>query len=543
VATVGELSVLFGLTVDKSWDKAHGLIKGLQNAARVFVAGQAVAGIMHLVQSTTEAATHLYSMSQAMGLTVQQTQEFQYVAQQSGSDINKLSVGMSMLIGNLRKFSGGSGSKQFKKDMVEIGISQRDAAKALQSPDGMMAVLMKTSDHLQKLGKNGNAAGLGRELFGARAGRDLVADLARGSKAVEELMARRRAMGELDEKEVLSLRDLGNRMKDVKNSFSALAMSVVAKLAPTLLEMADSALKFITANKDIITGALSAAINIVAGAFRAVGAIIGVIADLIHSAFGGSTGAQAILIGIAVAIMTIVVPALWAMVAPIVIAMAPLLLIVAVVAVIAYGILQLIKHWDAVKNAAGHFAEYLHGLWSGFTGWLSDLWDSILKGLSDAWDSAVDGFKDGLSKAFEVVRNLPIIGELIDLVADLKKITGVGRSIGGAIFDATHDDGSDHSDEGDSPEAAAVRAQRYGKQNTSKQALAAAAQINNPGIGVPSAPGGDATNGNGVPAVAFGATNINIYGVKDGAEASGKIGEAVAIKNRQAAAALSKGKK
>jgi hypothetical protein len=48
-----------------------------------------------------------------------------------------------------------------------------------------------------------------------------------------------------------------------------------------------------------------------------------------------------------------VIPALLAMAAAWIVALAPILLIVAAVALVAYGIIKLIKHWDQVRACRG----------------------------------------------------------------------------------------------------------------------------------------------------------------------------------------------
>jgi len=91
--TVGELFVLFGLQVDKkSWNEGMGMLNGLKRAATGLVAALGVRAITSLVEHTTEAATHLVSLSHAMGMTIEQTQEWGYVAAQSGSNLKELSL-------------------------------------------------------------------------------------------------------------------------------------------------------------------------------------------------------------------------------------------------------------------------------------------------------------------------------------------------------------------------------------------------------------------------------------------------------------------
>jgi hypothetical protein len=421
--TVGELYVLFGLQVDrKSWGEGMGMLNGLKRAATGLLAGLGVRAITHLVEHTTEAATHLVSLSQAMGMTIEQTQEWGYVAQQSGSNLKELSVGVNMFLRNLRLYSEGRGSKVLRDRFREIKLSSDDAKAALASPDGLQNALFKTSDALKGMGGNGREATF-TQLFGVRAGRAMLADLARGREGLEELMQRRRAMGELSKDDALGLRELGNRIKDVKMSFEALAAQVVARLAPQLLELAEAAAKWISENRDLLTGALANAIRLVAAGFEAVGAVISWITDLIHSAMGGDDGAEAILIGIAVAIATFVIPALWGMAAPILAATWPFLAIAAAAALVAYGILKLIEYapqigealgnaWEAVKDTARDAWEYLVGLWDRFLETMRNLGHDLIEAFHNAWETIKEEAAAALDWISRKSREIPILGWL-----------------------------------------------------------------------------------------------------------------------------------
>lgn len=422
MSTVGELSVIFGLQ-SEGWEKGNALLKGLANTARTYLGVQAIKSVVGLVQHVTEATTHLVSMSAAAGLTVEQFQLFGYVAQQSGSNVRELTTGMSMFIGSMRRYVAGGGSKQFRKDMEELGVSQAEAAAALADPNKLNKLLFRVSDHVRKLGTSGNQAGFGRELFGARAGRAMVADLARGSEGLNDLFARRQKMGIISTEDAKNVRDLGNHMKDVKTSFDAIATTVIARLAPSLTKLADAAVAWVEANKDIISGALTVALEIVAGIFSTIGGIITTLSDLIHKALGGDDGATAILIGLAVAILSVVVPALWAMAAPIIAAMLPFLALAAAAALVAYGVLKLIKYGPQIKAALVNafasvlkscisFEEWIQNLPNRLYGSLQDVGDAIIDAFEDAWDAVKGATNEAVHYILTKMHEIPLFGAL-----------------------------------------------------------------------------------------------------------------------------------
>jgi hypothetical protein len=418
---VGELFVLFGLK-PKGWEKANELVAGLARAARRYIAIESVKSIAGFVEHATEAATHLVSLSQAMGMTVQQTQEWGYVAEQSGSNLKELSVGLNMFLRNIRLYSEGRGSKVLRDRFRELGLTADDAKMALAGPEGLQKVLLKTSDALHKMGAGGKQATF-TQLFGVRAGRAMLADLSRGSEGLNELFERRRQMGELSGKQALEMRDLGNRIKDVKTSLSAMASTALAELAPALKELLDDAVHWIQAHGPLIRGTIRAAVKALELAFRAIGKVIKLVGDLIDKAFGGDTLSQAVIIGIAGAIMSVLVPALWAMAAPIIAVSLPLIGITLIVAAIAYGVLQLVKHWDQVKDAVGRAWDYMQ---------------SIPGKIEDAFVDAWDAVKDAVARAFEFIAELPVIKQLRELVDGIESIIG-DKSLKGETYNTKNE--------------------------------------------------------------------------------------------------------
>lgn len=400
---VAELFATFGLKPDSSWGKARTLIGGVKALAAGMVVGGAARAISHIVTGATEAATHLISMSTAMGMTIQQTQEWGYVAEQSGSNVKELSVGMNMLLRDLRTYSEGRGSKVLRDRFRELGIGVDDAKNALASPDGLQKMLLKTSDALKGLDDKGlkGMEATFTQLFGVRAGRAMLADLARGSQGLNELFEKRRAMGELTKQQAIDLRDLGNNIKNIKTAFGALAAQVVAAAAPALMKLASAAGKWMEENRDLIQGLVLDAINALAYGFRLLGKAIEFVAQLIRDFHEGSLRARAIVYGLAIAfgIMAAEAVIAWA------VAMAPVAAFIATVIGLTAEFLALQDAIGTLPAIALTAASALAvaalvgaGPWVGFLitltaiveaiKWISDHWEAItaspLKGVQES---------------------------------------------------------------------------------------------------------------------------------------------------------------
>lgn len=423
---VAEIGAAFGFTVDKrGLLEVNSALSGLKRAAFGLGAAFGVRKIFGFVEHATESATHLISMSHAMGMTVQQTQEWGYVAEQSGSSLKELSTGMNMFIRNAHEVSRGRGGKAIKELFGDAGLNSASLKNIASGSAGLNEELLKMADQIKKTGEVSRPMeALFTRMFGVRAGRAMLADLARGREGIEELFKRRRAMGELDEKQAISLRDLGNRIKDVKTAFGAMAGQVIASLAPALISLAEKTARWIAAHRDLISGAIKGAVEGLATAFRIIGHVMGQIEKLIRSALGGDEGAIALVIGLSAAILSLLVPALWAMAAPIIAASLPLIGITVVVAAISYGVIQLIKHWDKVKDVILFIPRTIYNAFRSGIGSVIGIFEDIGNAIKRAAHSIADWF----SHAWAVVKQ-QTLAFLEWLTAKMESIPLFGRLV------------------------------------------------------------------------------------------------------------------
>lgn len=497
-----ELFATFGFRVDNSGLKS---IKSALNSLRAATAGvrlgRIVSGLVGIAEHAGETATHLISSSKALGLTMQQTQEWGYIAEQSGSNIKEFGVGLSMYESNLRKVANGTAGKMVRAQFRDMGI---DAAKAQQTIHGgtqsISNSLLVVSKRLKDMNPN-EVGPLSRGLFGARAGRAMAADLVRGPEAIEALMKRRRAMGELDEKDANTLRELHNRTEDIHRSFNAVAMKVVAEVAPGFIKLAEAAVQWVSANREMISGVLKAA-------FEALGAVIGVIAkaisglaSLIKAAFAGDAGATAALAGLAAVIVTLVLPSIVAMGVAIYAALGPALLIGLAIAAVVLIVIKLRKHW-------GDIADFFEKSWNGITIAARAFWDWLMDTatvVGEAIMAPINALLDAWSAVKEAAH------DALDWIID--KVEAIGSAIS-RVFGSHNGYGNDG---------------QYHLFNVQQGANAPASA----GTGAPAA-----QTGGGAKSVTVGPTTVTINDVKDAAQAKEGIRDAIDNTHRHAAAAL-----
>lgn len=501
--SVASLYVALGLTVDRSWGDGQKKIIGLKTALLGIATGATLGAITNIVKTAAEAGTSLIRLSRATGLTTQSIQEYSYVAQQAGGDTKQFITGIGKLETSFRNFAAGRGGKALAATMAELKVTQADAAKAMRTPGGLNAEILKLSDRLHKITGPEQAALL-RQTFGPRAAAGM-APLTEGAEALRAKIQHLHDIGGVvDDKGIENLKKFDNSMKDIRVSLHGLAMNVVGALAPALTDMAQRASKWIAENRELISGALTTAVKVLAAAFSALGTVISVVGNTIKWLFGGSDGATAILIGLAAAIMSVVIPAVVAWAAamiPLAIEVLavtwPFLALVAIIAAVAYGISKLIKYGPQIMAALG-------GAWDWIKGKVSDFWESIkaLPGrLKDAFERMGAAIKQAISDAIDFVMNK--IREADDAIENSK----IGRMLSrmGQFATGVNIEG--------------VRAMRHGVEAST----AAAKKVT--GAAKPAA-----------SSVSIGATTMNFNGVKDAADAAHKIGDEHERRMRELAA-------
>lgn len=260
---VGELFVVLGLKSEKAgWAQGMALIYGLTRAAQ---------GLVDLVSGAADVGINLSKMSQQMGLSVQSTQEWGYVAQQSGANMQQLGTAIGMFEKSMLMISQGSGSKQIKAALGQLGITSSDISDGLKKPDGLNALLYKAADALQKMGNTGERAALMQELFGRRSAGAAVA-LAQGGDALKKWIEHYREMGiELSETDVGNLKGLKNGINDLKDVFNGLINQSIAKTAPALNKALESMTKFLVKHREQIEHFLVRTIETLIKAFDMLG--------------------------------------------------------------------------------------------------------------------------------------------------------------------------------------------------------------------------------------------------------------------------------
>lgn len=414
--TIAELFVTFGLQ-PKGWAKGNQLIQGLASATRRLIGFEAVRSLTRMALNAAKAGTEVLSLSKQFGLSSKSIQEWDYVARQSGSNIKQFGAALSQIERNLISFAHGRGSKDARAAFEMFGITQAKAAKALTEPDGLNTVLYTMADRAKALGNRALVSGNLLKIAG-RYAQGFAADLEQGSDRIKGMVEHVNAIGGVvGDKQLNDLKNFDNRLTDLKASFHGLLMQGVAVLAPQLTAMFEGAARWIARNRDLINGGLVGALTALRYVVSAVGAVVSWLGGVIHRALAGDTGAKAIVVGLAAAIVTVLLPALYAMAVPIVTMMAPLLAVAAVVAALAYAIW---KWGPAIQKGLGDALDWVGRKAKEAWQFITSLPDLMAQGLADFASfvkdevgAALDWIDEKAHDVWNDIKQLPIIGTAI----------------------------------------------------------------------------------------------------------------------------------
>lgn len=306
------------------------------------------------------------------------------------------------------------------KDLEDLTVGAAVAAKAMSvdleaaARDVNQAVMgqFHSTDQLtgRLLGSLGYVGEAGREKFNKLS-------KARRAQVLKEALTQKQLAQMADAQS----KSANGRMDTFKATVVETLGRVAAPLFAKLTNLLGGVNVWLEANSAAVDKFASAVGGVLAKAFEFAGVVIAKVSDAIKWLTSGSDEALAVivamLISVASVIVTMVVPALIAMAAGWVAALAPVLLTIAAIALVAYGVIKLVRHWDTVKRAGGRAWDWIKDKAHGFVRWLAGIGVMIAA---------------PFIAAFEMVRSV-VMGLIDGIVAKIDWVVNKAKSIGSAV--------------------------------------------------------------------------------------------------------------
>jgi len=274
-------------------------VGGIAKTAAIGVAAMGTAAIgagtaaLKMAEGSAETADRIDKMSQKIGLSKTGFQEWDYVCNQSGVEVEVFKNGMKTLTTQMTSAQDGTSSavEAFKT----LGITWEDGNGQLKDQETMMNEAITALSNM----KDGTErATLAQQLFG-KAGTELAPILNSGSDGIAELKDNAHALGLVMSDETIDAGvHLGDTIDDVKASFGAITTKIGAEFMPIIQQVAD----FIIANMPTIQAVIETVFSVVQMVINTISplitGLIAIISDMVTSAQTEGTAFNAIWKGI-----------------------------------------------------------------------------------------------------------------------------------------------------------------------------------------------------------------------------------------------------
>ena len=270
------------------WQKGLAAIEGAKAA---FAAVERLAdGIKSLTSGVAASGDEIAKTAKKYGIATDELQRLRFAADRSGASAEKFTLGFSNFSKRLEDGLGGRGTEGFADALDTLGVS----LSSLQglSRESQLGVI---ADSLKGIGDDSQRTALAMELFGRKAGPELVPLLMEGSAGIDALGDEAERLGLVMGKDALdSSEAFMDRMTDFKAVLSGLKNTIGSEMLPVLSDMLSEWTEWLVANREMlaqnIRGWLQGAGEVARLVFKAIKDLVAVVEGLVRT-FGGMENA------------------------------------------------------------------------------------------------------------------------------------------------------------------------------------------------------------------------------------------------------------
>jgi len=291
MAGTGKVEIQIGAT-DNASPKIKGIGKNIEAMGKTFtnvgkgmmaVGAGIVASIGLMVNNYNNAGDAVHDLAIKTGFSTESLSQWKYVAEQSGTSIDQIELGIKNMTLALVAAAGSTDISSTAIGKLGLNIDDLMAMKPEEQFDTITTALAGVEDQTMLV----SAAS---EIFGTRVGTDLLPMLATGKTAISDLKQEAIDLNLVFSKDAADAADDFNDSKDkLKASLEGIGNSIATAVMPSINDLIEKltnglkpVLKWIKDNPDVFDAILKigGAILAAGGILFAIGKLIGIIKDL-----------------------------------------------------------------------------------------------------------------------------------------------------------------------------------------------------------------------------------------------------------------------
>ncbi|NLH62464.1 MAG: phage tail tape measure protein [Ignavibacteriales bacterium] len=198
-----------------------------------------VAGLSGLIMKAANTGDALADMSRRTGIASEDLSRLKFAAEISGTTIEGVETSLKFLTRVMDDAQKGTGSA--KDTFEKLGITVTDTNGKLKP---ITEVLIDAADKISKMDNSAEQAALTMELFGARAGTELLPLLKQGGDGISDLMKKADDLGiTISSKTATAADDFMDRLTELKGSISGVTTTIGTALMPIIVDLIETHIK------------------------------------------------------------------------------------------------------------------------------------------------------------------------------------------------------------------------------------------------------------------------------------------------------------
>lgn len=236
-------------SLQKTDKKATSVAEGLGKAGKVAAGAAAAIGtaiigtgtaLVGMANDASKTADDIDKMSQKIGMSAEGYQEWSYIMEQNGMDVDKLQTGMKTLVNQMDKVK--SGNEDAIATFQQLGVEVLNADGSMRSQEEVMNDTIRA---LAGMENSAERAKLATELFG-KAGTEMAPMLNQGAGAIDDLKQRAHDLGlVMSDEAVKAGVEYGDLSNDLQKAFSMLKTNLGTALLPVLISVIKKLIEFV----------------------------------------------------------------------------------------------------------------------------------------------------------------------------------------------------------------------------------------------------------------------------------------------------------